>query len=125
MNDINNHIINNNVEGISPLSKIQRPSEIVKEKRKEELEQEMDMVTISKEAKEKQKEEKGKVNNVREFREKMLISRSELAKASGLSVSTINKIEQGKASPTLTTIRKILNGLGLSPEDRELVFPNL
>ncbi|MDI6703376.1 MAG: helix-turn-helix transcriptional regulator [bacterium] len=114
-----------NVERISPISKIQMPPKIVNEKREEELEPEIDRVVLSKEAKEKQKEEKRCVNNLKSFREKMLISRSELAAKSGLSVSTINKIEQGKASPTLTTMRKILNGLGLSPKDRELVFPNL
>ena len=63
-------------------------------------------------------------NKVREFREDQLISRSELAQRSGLSISTINRIEQGKnGSPTLTTMRKILNALGMPPEKRELVFP--
>jgi transcriptional regulator with XRE-family HTH domain len=62
-------------------------------------------------------------NRVREIREAKLISRSELAQRASLSISTINRIEQGKAHPTLTTIRKILAALGIPPEKRELVFP--
>jgi transcriptional regulator with XRE-family HTH domain len=65
-----------------------------------------------------------KTNRVRELREERLISRSELAQRAGLSISTINRIEQGKnGRPTLTTMRKILNALGIPPEKRELVFP--
>ncbi len=64
------------------------------------------------------------INKVKEFREDQLISRSELAQRSGLSISTINRIEQGKSPhPTLTTMRKILKALGIPPEKRELVFP--
>lgn len=67
---------------------------------------------------------KMETNSVRKFREDQLISRAELAQRSGLSISTINRIEQGKnGRPTLTTMRKILNALGISPDRRELVFP--
>lgn len=62
-------------------------------------------------------------NKVKEFREEKLISRSELAQMSSLSISTINRIEQGKAQPTLTTMRKILNALGVPREKKDLVFP--
>lgn len=63
-------------------------------------------------------------NKLREHREARLLSRSELAQKADLSIATINKIEQGKnGSPTLTTMRKILNALGIPIDKRELVFP--
>ena len=62
-------------------------------------------------------------NKVKEFREEKLISRSELAQMSSLSISTINRIEQGKAQPSLTTMRKILNALGVPREKKDMVFP--
>jgi transcriptional regulator with XRE-family HTH domain len=68
--------------------------------------------------------EGSQVNRLREAREARLLSRSELAQKANLSIATINKIEQGKnGRPTLTTMRKILNALGIPPEKRELVFP--
>jgi transcriptional regulator with XRE-family HTH domain len=63
------------------------------------------------------------MNRVKEFREELLMTRAELAQKAGLSISTINRIEQGKAHPTLTTIRKILDAFGVPPGKRELVFP--
>lgn len=63
------------------------------------------------------------MNRVKKFREELLMTRAELAQKAGLSISTINRIEQGKAHPTLTTIRKILSALGIPPGKRELVFP--
>ena len=62
-------------------------------------------------------------NKVREFREEKLMSRGELAQASKLSISTLSRIEQGKAYPSLTTMRKILNALGVPREKKDLVFP--
>jgi transcriptional regulator with XRE-family HTH domain len=63
-------------------------------------------------------------NRVKDFREAKLMTRAELAQKAGLSISTINKIEQGKANPTLTTLRKILSALDIPPEKRDLVFPS-
>ncbi|MDI6703375.1 MAG: helix-turn-helix transcriptional regulator [bacterium] len=63
------------------------------------------------------------MNKVREFREKRLMTRSELAKAADLSISTIARIEQGKDErPSIRTIRKILSALEIPPEKKELVF---
>ncbi|HAV42793.1 TPA: XRE family transcriptional regulator [bacterium] len=61
---------------------------------------------------------------LQKYREELLMTRAELSQKSGLSISTINRIEQGKARPTLTTIRKILEVLGVPPSKRELVFPS-
>ncbi|MBU0567619.1 helix-turn-helix domain-containing protein [bacterium] len=62
-------------------------------------------------------------NKVREIREEKLMSRSELAVEANLSISTLNRIEQGKAYPSLTTMRKILNALGVPREKKNSVFP--
>lgn len=51
------------------------------------------------------------------------MTRADLSQKCGLSISTINRIEQGKAHPTLTTVRKILDALGVPPSKREIVFP--
>ncbi|MCX7770473.1 MAG: helix-turn-helix transcriptional regulator [Proteobacteria bacterium] len=60
-------------------------------------------------------------NRVLEWRKKLLMSRSELARRSGLSVVTITRIENGKPC-RMDTMKKILQGLGLSVEDKNKVF---
>jgi len=61
------------------------------------------------------------MNNVQKLREQKLMSKAELARRSGLSALTIQRIESGK-SCRVDTMRKIILALGLSPEDKELVF---
>lgn len=60
-------------------------------------------------------------NKVLEWRKKLLMSRSELARRSGLSVVTITRIENGKPC-RMDTMKKILQGLGLSVKDKNKVF---
>ncbi len=60
-------------------------------------------------------------NKVLEWRKKLLMSRSELARRSGLSVITIARIENGKPC-RMDTMKKILHGLGLTVEDKNKVF---
>ncbi len=60
-------------------------------------------------------------NRVLEWRKKLLMSRSELARRSGLSIVTITRIENGKPC-RMDTMKKILHGLGLSVEDKSKVF---
>ena len=60
-------------------------------------------------------------NNVRKFREEKLMSRSELAKKAGLSVLTIERVEQGKAC-RMSTKRKLIRALGLKLTDKDKVF---
>ncbi len=60
-------------------------------------------------------------NKLLEWRKKLLISRSELARKTGLSVVTIARIENGKPC-RLDTMKKILLGLGLDIKDKEKVF---
>lgn len=62
-------------------------------------------------------------NNVREIREKKLISKTELARLAGVSAVTIDRIERGEAC-RVETMRKIIIALGFTLEDREKVFPD-
>ena len=51
-----------------------------------------------------------------------LMSQKKLARKAGLALRTIHSVEKG-VNCRMTTKRKILIGLGLRFEDRELVFP--
>jgi len=53
-------------------------------------------------------------NTLRELREKLLISKSELARRASLSVMTLDRIEKGKPC-RLDTKRKIVEALGFNP----------
>ncbi len=60
-------------------------------------------------------------NNVKKFRESKLISKAELARKTGLSFQTIDRIERGYPC-RLDTKRKIILALGLEFGDRKRVF---
>lgn len=60
-------------------------------------------------------------NRVRHIRETQMMSKAELARKSGLSTLTIDRVEAGKAC-RLDTKRKILQALGLRVSDKETVF---
>lgn len=64
---------------------------------------------------------KKKGNNVRKLREELLMSKAELAKAAGLSVLTIDRVENGKSS-RMATKRKIIKALGIPLSDKNKVF---
>ena len=66
---------------------------------------------------------KAKSNNVREIREQLLMSKSELARKAGVSVLTITRVEKGYDC-RLETKRKILKALGFDVKDRNKVFFN-
>ena len=53
-------------------------------------------------------------NPLKAARESLMISRSELATRTGLSVMTLDRIEKGKPS-RLDTKRKIVEALGFNP----------
>lgn len=61
-------------------------------------------------------------NNVREYREKLLVSKAELARKAGLSALTIDRVESGMPC-RMDTKRKILLALGLGLTDKDKVFP--
>ncbi|MDH5511301.1 MAG: helix-turn-helix transcriptional regulator [Nitrospinota bacterium] len=60
-------------------------------------------------------------NNVRDIRESKMMSKAELARKTGLSVQTIDRVEKGYFC-RLDTKRKILVALEMDLEDRDGVF---
>ena len=64
-----------------------------------------------------------KPNHLRTFREAQLMSKAELARKSGLSVLTVNRIETGMPC-RMETKRKILTALDLKPADKNQIFPD-
>ncbi len=64
---------------------------------------------------------KARNNRVQTLREDRLMSKAELARRSGLSVLTIDRVEKG-APCRLDTKRKIILALGLKVQDKDQVF---
>ena len=62
-------------------------------------------------------------NFVREIREKLLLTKAELARKAMVSPLTIDRIEKGK-SCRIETKRKIILALGYKVADRDKVFPS-
>jgi len=60
-------------------------------------------------------------NNVRKIRESKMMSKAELARKTGLSVQTIDRVEKGFFC-RLDTKRKILMALDLNLGERDGVF---
>jgi DNA-binding XRE family transcriptional regulator len=60
-------------------------------------------------------------NNVQCFRESLLLSKAELARKSGLSTLTIDRVEAGRPC-RLDTKRKILIALDLAVSEKDRVF---
>ena len=60
-------------------------------------------------------------NSVKEIRETLLMSKTELARESGLSSLTINRIEKGDGC-RMETKRKIILALGYNLSDKGLIF---
>ncbi len=60
-------------------------------------------------------------NNVQRYRENLMMSKAELARKSGLSTLTIDRVEAGRPC-RLDTKRKILLALGLKVSDKDRVF---
>ena len=61
-------------------------------------------------------------NQVRQIREERLMSKTELARKSGVSLLTIDRVETGK-NCRVETKRKILLGLGYGVSEKSKVFP--
>ena len=63
------------------------------------------------------------MNNVKEKREKLLMSKSELARKANVSPLTIHRIENGE-NCRLDTRRKVILALGLDISDKDMIFPD-
>ena len=68
-------------------------------------------------------EDKVGQNAVKQIRENLLISKTELARKAGLSPITIGRIEQGMDC-RVETKRKLLLALGLDLSEKNRVFPD-
>jgi DNA-binding XRE family transcriptional regulator len=64
----------------------------------------------------------GFVNNIKQLRESLLMTKAELARKAGLSALTIDRIERGEVC-RISTKRKIILAFGLKIEDRNKIFP--
>jgi len=62
-------------------------------------------------------------NAVRKIREKLLMSKAELARNAGISTLTIDRIENGM-SCRIETKRKIILAFGYNLSDKGLIFKN-
>ncbi len=60
-------------------------------------------------------------NTLKEYRERILLSKTELARNAGLSTLTIDRIEKGFPC-RLDTKRKIIKALGLNISEKDKVF---
>lgn len=60
-------------------------------------------------------------NNVRKLRMERMMSKAELARRAGVSTLTVDRVERGM-SCRMDTKRKIIEALGLKPQDRVMVF---
>jgi len=67
---------------------------------------------------------KGKLNHnaVKNVRERLLMSKAELARKAGVSPITVDRVEKGMDC-RMETKRKIILALGLDLSDKEKVFP--
>ncbi len=63
-------------------------------------------------------------NQVKKFREDLLMSKAELARKASLSALTIDRVESGMQC-RMDTKRKILLALGLKLTDKVKVFPEV
>jgi DNA-binding XRE family transcriptional regulator len=63
------------------------------------------------------------MNSLKKYRERVLMSKAELARKAGISTLTIDRVEKGK-SCRLETKRKIILALGLELSDRGKIFGN-
>jgi DNA-binding XRE family transcriptional regulator len=61
------------------------------------------------------------MNFLKPYREKLLLSKAELARKAGISTLTIDRVEKGKTC-RLETKRKIILALGLELSEREKIF---
>lgn len=53
---------------------------------------------------------------LRALRTRRVLTQRALAERSGVSLNTINRIEQGRLEPRFSTIHKLAGALGVSPE---------
>ena len=53
------------------------------------------------------------IQTIKERREALRVTQENLAKLSGVGLRTLKQLESGKGNPTLTTVQKLGDALGL------------
>ncbi|OGQ59675.1 MAG: transcriptional regulator [Deltaproteobacteria bacterium RIFCSPLOWO2_02_FULL_53_8] len=62
-----------------------------------------------------------KKNNLKKYRESMLLSKAELARKAGISPLTVDRVERGLEC-RVDTKRKLIQALGIKLSDKNKVF---
>ncbi len=63
------------------------------------------------------------MNGLKTLRERRLVTQKELAKAAGVSVPTISRLETESVRPSIRTIRALAKALDMNPEQvRDLLL---
>ena len=57
------------------------------------------------------------VPRLREYRLAQVLTQAELARAAGISKTTLNQVEQGKHPARISTVRKLAAALGVDPTE--------
>ena len=60
---------------------------------------------------------------MKEIRERLLMSKAEIARKAGISPLTIDRVEKGKAC-RMETKRRIIEALGYALSEKDKIFPN-
>lgn len=61
-------------------------------------------------------------NNVKKYRESLMMSKAELARKASISVQTLDRIEKTDAPCRMDTKRKIIEALGFKLTDKDKIF---
>jgi len=59
------------------------------------------------------------MTKLRVLRERLFITQTELAEAAGISLVTLNRLENNNQKPSFKTIRKLAKALGVEPGEIE------
>ena len=54
---------------------------------------------------------------LREVRERLFVTQAELCDRTGIAEATISRLENGMQRPRISTVRKIADALGVSPDE--------
>ena len=57
------------------------------------------------------------VPNLRQVRERRLLTQADLAERSGVAETTINRLENGHHQARISTVRKLAEALGVDPAE--------
>ncbi len=58
-----------------------------------------------------------RVTRLREWRERRALTQRELAAKAGMTVSTVNRIENGLQEARISSLRKLAEALGVEPDE--------